>query len=433
MNRLCAALLACTAAFSTARAAEVTRIATAFEEDRPFAMFFDVGFDRVQRRMLISREWHNGTDVEYAKELRYTGVDTRLNIDAHIGLWHDVEFAVGVPIDFAFNETWWFAAGTNQSNSTIVNNCLQANGQVTDPSCATSGVGARPLFPLTDGRTDGFRGGIGNLRFGLRYAFFNQKKDDTKPTWVVGFDYEAPTADKLDPTVVTSADARGKVGDRLHKFTLWTAFSRQMGIAEPYFKAYYTLPWHGPFWYSNCDHPDPTYMSHPENCLAPGTPWTRVETGLVAPQQTGMSFGSEFTFYNMPEKHQRVSFDLRAVADYVSAGRYYNEMSGVLHKLLWTDDYMKFGGSFSLFALASEYVNIRATGTLLYATDHYLTDEAMGQDLDGDGTISILPNSSGKTPEMNPNFDYRYDMTSRRFRASEINEFRIDITATFAF
>ena len=78
-------------------------------------------------------------------------------------------------------------------------------------------------------------------------------------------------------------------------------------------------------------------------------------------------------------------------------------------------------------------MNIRATGTLLYATDHYLTNEALGQDLDGDGAISFRPNAQGRTPEMNRNFDYRYDMTSRRFRASEINEFRIDITATFAF
>ncbi len=436
VTRVFAVLLASLALVPTvASAAEVTRVASSFEDKDPFDLFIDVGFERVQTRMLISRERHTGTEVALLPELRYTGVDTRLNLDLHIGLWHDVEFTFGLPIDFADNETWAFASGRNVTNSTVTNECLQANGQLLDPNCGTTGVGATSLFPIsqtTPAQT--FRGGIGNLRFGLSYAPFNQNNDDTKPMWVVGLNYEAPTATKLDPYLLTTADTRGSIGDRHHKYTFFTAFSRKMGIADPYFRAYYTLPYKGPQWYSNCDHRDPTVLSYPQNCSTDaGAQWTRAETGLQLPHKVGMVFGSEFLVYDMPEKTQRIALDVRGVTDYVGKGRYYNELSGVLRKMLYTGDYLKFGGQLAINALASDYVSVKASATLLYHTDHYLTDEARGVDLNDDQVVDIIPDGSGNAPEVNPNFDFRFDETSRRFRASQINEFKIDITATFAF
>lgn len=434
MNRLRVVLFAGTLIASTSvLAAEVTRVASSFDEDDPFDLYIDVGFERTQRRMLISQEAPGAEgEIEYHKELRYTGVDTRLNFDLHVGLWQDFEFTFGIPFVFAHSETWNFAAGTDQSNSTLFNNCLQANGLLTDPGCPTTGAGARSIvaFNTADGY-EVIRGGLGNMRFGLRYAFFNQKRDDTKPMWVVGIDYEAPTAEKLDPTVETSRDLPGRIGDRNHKYTLWTAFSRRMGIAEPYFKAYYTLPYRGPGWYSNCEHPDPARMSYPENCNTEA--FSRSLTGIRLPHRSGMSFGSEFVIFNQPQKSQRIALDVRAVADYVGNGRYYNEASGLLKKLLWTGDYLKFGGALGIEALASDYVSVRATAKLLYNTEHYLTDEWMGKDVDGDGTVEPGNGAENGGPEVNPNFDFRVDSSGRRLRAQEINEFRIDLVATFAF
>src|SRR5207237_1028884 len=95
-------------------------------------------------------------------------------------------------------------------------------------------------------------------------------------------------------------------------------------------------------------------MSHPENCTAPDTVWDRSSTGVLPPLTGGLVFGSEFNAFEQPSLHQKVSLDLRLIADYVGPGRYYNEMSAILRKLLYTDDYLKVGGSIGINAHASD-------------------------------------------------------------------------------
>lgn len=424
MQRLRAALVTLSLASPlTATAADVTRLASSFEDDDPFALFLDLGFERTQHRAQIVRERLTGGGLEEVPELRYKSVDSRLNLGFAVGLYKDLEFRYGVPIVFQQNETWGYNSGTDASNSTLTNNCVQADGQVTDPGCAATGAGARPLFAVPEST---FRGGLGNMRFGLAYAFFNQRKDDTKPTWLVGLDYEAPTAKLLDPSVLTGEGARGSIGDRTHKYAFYTALSRRIGAVEPYFRAHYTLPYRGPGWYSNCDRPDPTNMGRPENC---GTAnWSREDAGIRVPVRAGALFGSEFNVYELAEKSQRVALDLRVQTQYVGSGRYYNELSGVLGKLLYSEDFLQVGGTVGLTAKTTDFFQLRASGTYLYNTDHVITGEALGKDLDGNGEVDV------STPEeLNPSFDHRTDMVSRRFHAVQANVFRFDLSASFNF
>lgn len=443
MSRLCAGVLALAALLpSVVSAAEITRIASSLEDDKPFGAFLDITFERTQRRMLITHEFHQGGDVTDAKEFRYTSVDSRLNLDAHVGLYKDLEFHYRLPVVFQQDETWAFAYGTDFSNSTTqatLNNCVDASGNLYNPQCPVDGTGSKPMFPMNkDGTAQTFRSGLGNMTFGLAYAFFNQAKDDTKPTWIAGLDYTAPTADLNDPTVLTTSDARGKIGDRVHRYKFFTTLSRKMGAAEPYFQASYTLPFRGPGWYSNCDHPDasaggnPT-MGSPNNCNRADTDgtirWTRSDTGIRPPQEGGVILGSEFNAYDQPQKHQKIGIDLRMIANYVGAGRYYNELSGLFHKLMYSDDYLEAGGSFAINAHASDYVRITAVATVLYITPHTLSDEPIGQDFNKNGVIDLTTNPI----ELNPSFDYRVDAVSRRFRAQDAMSFRLDITASFNF
>ncbi|MGZ3460803.1 MAG: hypothetical protein ACXU86_20130, partial [Archangium sp.] len=303
MSRLRAVVAALTLGVPfVATAADITRVASSFEDDHPFGMFIDVGFQNTQRRTKILREelpTQPGQTRQLANELWYKSNDSRLNLDLAIGIFRDVQLSFGVPLVLARNESWDFVSGVDASNSTILNNCLRANGSLTDPSCPATGAGAQPLFNVP---LQSFRGGLGNMRFGLAWAVFNQKKDDTKPMWVVGLDYEAPTANQLDPSMLTSADNRGAIGDRLHKYTVYTALSRKIGLAEPYFKMHYTVPVQGPGFYSNCDNQnvDPQNLGRPENCGIDG--WDRHETGIHAPQVGGVVFGSEFQVVDQPNR-----------------------------------------------------------------------------------------------------------------------------------
>lgn len=431
MHRLRAVLAAVTlGAPLAASAADITRIASSFEEDDPFDLFIDVGFERTQTRAKIVREQlipagsSDASSRVDATELWYKGVDARLNLQLAVGLYRDLEFSFKLPLVFQQNERWDRTSDANAGNSTITNNCLNPDGSLI-PGCGPGNT--TPLFPVP---LESFRGGLGNMHFGLAYAFFRQEKDDTKPTWIVGLDYEAPTAKQRDPSVnTTDPDERGNIGDRVHKYQIYTSFSRRMGVAEPYFKASYTIPVQGPGIYSNCDqrNAEPPTLGAPENC---GTgPWTRKETGIHAPTQAGMLFGVELVPFEKPQKHQKFALDLRAIGNYVGNGRYYNELSQALGKLLTSEDYFQVGGMLGVSANAAESFTIRASGTFLYNTDHTLTDEELGKDVDGNGRVDVEPGSA----DLNPTFDWRYDLVSRRFRAVESTSFRFDLSASFNF
>ncbi|OJT17683.1 hypothetical protein BO221_44800 [Archangium sp. Cb G35] len=433
MSRLRAVVAALTLGVPfVATAADVTRVASSFEDEDPFGMFIDAGFAHSQRRTKIVREVlpeSTGGTRQYEGELWYRNYDTRLNLDVAFGIAQDVELSFGLPLVLLQDESWSFVEGRNSGNSTITNNFVRNN-------CGGSGVPCslttrEPLFNVPDnGYLETFRGGLtrlGNARFGFAWAIFNQLKDETKPTWTVALDYEAPTAKLLDPSFVTSKEQRGDVGDRVHKYTISTALSRQIGLAEPYFRMHYTIPVRGPGAWSNCDNRnvEPQNLGHPQNC---GTAdWNRKETGIQAPHIAGVMFGSEFQVLDQPTR--KFKLDLRAISNYVSKGRYYNEMSGALRKLLATGDYMQVGGQFALTAQISDFLSVRGSGMFLYNTDHVLTDEKIGKDLDGNGSVDI----TGNPAELNPNFDYRTDFVSRRFLATESKDFRLDVTATLRF
>ena len=408
-----------------ASAAEITRIASSFDEEDPFDLFIDVSFARTQNRSKIVREQlaPGGGGRSDVSELWHRGTDSRLNIDMSMGLYRDLQFSFSLPLILQQNDSYDFVAGTNEQNSTIVNNCVRPDGTVI-PGCAATGVGEVTLFNVG---TTSKRGGLGNMRFGLAYAFFNETRDPSKPNWIVGIDYEAPTAAQRDPSQDNTGDERGNVGDRVHKYTFYTAFSRRRGVADPYFRAHYTLPVAGPGIYSNCF--NSSNLGRPENCFAPGSPWNRKETGIQAPHMAGFLFGSEFTAFNDKTKGQQFALDLRAIGNYVSSGRYYNELSAAMRKLLATQEYFQVGGQLGVTARAGDAFRLRASSTFLYNTDHTLTNEVIGQDINGNGLVDVTDNAL----ELNPNFDYRTDLVSRRFRATEGKVFRLDVMATFMF
>ncbi len=423
MSRLRAVVAALTlGAPFAAGAADVTRVASSFEDDDPFGLFIDIGFEHTQRRTKILREQlpsQPGGTREYANVLWYAGGDSRLNLDLAVGLYRDVQLTFGLPIVIAQNESLDFVSGTTLESPSISDNCVKADGSV-NGSCTTP----QPLFGVP-GET--FRGGLGNMRFGLAWAVFNQRNDETKPTWVVGLDYEAPTAKMLDPSKVTAPDDRGDIGDRTHKYTVYTALSRRIGVADPYFRMHYTVPVRGPGFYSNCDslNVEPQNLGYPQNCGLPE--WDRKTTGIQAPHTGGVMFGSEFTVYDQPNR--KMALDIRAIGNYVSEGRYYNELSGMLRKLLYTGDYAQFGGRVGLTAQLSDVLSVRGSTTFLHNTDHVLTDEQIGKDLNGNGTVDLTDNPD----EINPNFDFRTDFVSRRFHAAESKTFNVQLSATFQF
>ena len=66
--------------------------------------------------------------------------------------------------------------------------------------------------------------------------------------------------------------------------------------------------------------------------------------------------------------------DARLIGNYVSAGRYYNELSQLLGKLLETQDHVQLGGRLA-FLTNTDFFTLRLGTQLLYNTAHTLTQE----------------------------------------------------------
>jgi hypothetical protein len=430
--RLVVSLIVCLAA--TAQAAEITRVASSFEPNDPFGMFADITYNLTLHDAKITREHYQpmaGTNLDVS-ELRYKMQEHRLAADVHLGIFRDVEFHFGLNYVFAQDRQWGFAKGTDESNSTIVNNCLNPDGSLvsaaSSPGASRACTTPRPLFPITnaDGASS-YRSGLGDLTFGLAWAVLNQKKDDTAATWVVAFDYTAPVASVINPSVPTSPSDRGSVGDKIHRYKFSTSISKRIGFADPYFSLHYTLPWQSSGFYTNCDDPSPDRLGMPSNCGREG--FSREQTGTQAPHVGGFIFGSEFAMFESANKHQKLAVDLRGMVTYVSEGRYYNEMSDLFGKLLYTGDYVNVAGRFGLIGHAAEFIHLKAYVELGYNTEHTLTSENIGKDLDGNGTVDITANPN----EVSPLFDYRIDRVGRRFRIEEMFVVRATVQASFNF
>lgn len=409
-----------------APAAEVTRVASSFEEGRPFGLHLNFTFDRLEERGRIVREWY-GEGQRTVPELNYVKYETSLGLEAHVGLFRDLEFKIAVPIVFQQDRAWSFASGRDPSNTTIYKNYLNAQGTAGGTPDNAPGAGTGRLFEVGSPSAS-YRGGLGDFTFGLGWAPFVQRKDASKPTWVLRFDYTAPTAAVLNPTIETSSTSRGSIGARVHTYTFTTALSRRISVAEPYFALHYALPRRGPGFYSNCDNPSADRMAQPGNC---GTSFSRAETGIQPQHQGGVVFGSELIVFERPEYHQRVAFDLRGWMTYFSQGRVNNELSDLLHKLLSTQDYGQLGAQLAFVGQAAEFIALKATASLAYDTEHVLTQETVIRPPSGP-TVSDV-NISDSPELVNPNFDFRVDRTGRRFIMQNQILFRIQVAATFNF
>jgi hypothetical protein len=404
-----------------APAAEVTRVASAFEPGRPFGMYLDFTFDRLQEKGSIVREWY-GAPTPEVRELQYLRLDSTLQLDAHLGLYRDLELHVGVPVVFQQDRSWRFDASSGPAISTLYRNCTSARGV----PCSTPGAGTGRLFEVSDATT-AYRAGLGDFTFGLAWAPFVQAKDPSKPTWVVRLDWTVPTSARLDATAPTSSTARGLIGEGYHRFSVSTALSRRLGFAEPYLELRYTLPWAGPDAASNCDHPG--VLARPENCAAQGGTWERAETGLQPPHTGSVLFGTELTLAERPETRQRLAVDLRATLTYVSAGRYFNELSDLLQRLLSSGDHAQVGGQLTLLGQPAAFFTLKATASIAYTTERFLTSESPAR-----GAAATLPaDLSQPVPELNPSYDFRVDQPGRRLRMTDEFAFRAQVAAVFTF
>ncbi len=402
--------LAIAALAGHAGAAEISRVATSGEPGNPFDLDLGVRWDRSVEAATITRE---GT----TERLRYVRTRNAVVPRLAVGLWNDLDAHFELPYVLADDREWRYSAsGPGTGPATIAGNLIDANGATCTPATPC------PLFEVSGA---GYHGGrAGDLKAGVSWGIFNDRKDDTKPFWLVGVDVTFPTAAKWEPGKDRPGDTwvspyayetrPGPFGEKIWKTDFFTTLSKRYTYVDPYVRAHAQLAFKTASTYSNCDAASTALPAGQMNSNAASCASWGSSADAKLPFVAGLTFGSEFIPYEDAKGNQKLTIDARFFSDLTSNQRFYNELSDATGKLLMTGGYLEFGGLLGVYLRPSRYVQLQARASLAMRTSHDLTGEKMGAAL-------------------NPNFDWRYDAPGRRFRATEISVFELSLGGVLQF
>src|ERR1700722_18556345 len=154
--------------------AEVTSVVDAFDEDDPFDLNLMLGFQQTWKSAHIRRETSinqpglsTGGFVAATENIAsYSQQVSTLNMGADIGIFRDLALTFRVPLILADNRSLGDLSGSSAYPQLLA-----------DP---TGGQ----LFSVPFKSPT--RSGVDYFSVGLDWAMFNQQRDWTKPTWMIG-------------------------------------------------------------------------------------------------------------------------------------------------------------------------------------------------------------------------------------------------------
>jgi len=293
---------------------EITTVADAFDKDDPFDLNLVLGFQQTWKHASIRRETQlfqsglsQGNFIPATENIAsYKSSESTLLVGADIGIYRDLALILRVPV----------VLGWSQSLGDLNGSSAVAPFLLADPS-------GGQLFSVPFSSPT--RSGIDYVAAGLDWAIYNQQRDDTKPTWIIGIEgrvgvgtplhacnatsgytgVECP--DPSNPTVNRSPGiSRGM--DTVIGKSIW---SRRFGYVEPY----------SGFW---------VQAEFPQSGSDFGkwNPQNNLER--TPPLQGSFSMGLEVIPYERRDEFQRLSADFRFTGTYHSPGRDYSELFDAL-------------------------------------------------------------------------------------------------------
>jgi hypothetical protein len=331
MRKLCGLLPLvglCFGISATARAAEVTRVASSFDNDNKFDLHFGVGYDFNYKKSAILREWSNANnpDSKVVRDLIYQQMRHVVTPSLEIGLYKDLAVYMNLPIVVHDQRTYSFdqeaadckyddgmrspddpATCVNHDNSTTIRDGIIPHDgfdgtNKDNPLGQFGGAGTETIFKGANRR------GIDQLHVGLKYAILNQDRLSHMPKWVIGFEGRFAVGSRM----TFSRDYSGgipkgntTVGRGIHELGIWTALSRRYRFLDPFFTAW---------WYQ---------------AIAAGNSEFENYGGAQdrkRPQSnTGVTFGTEIVPFERKAKGQKVAVMIKGLAMLRYGGRGYSE------------------------------------------------------------------------------------------------------------
>ncbi len=396
------------------RAAEITEVCDAADEDDPFDLNIDINFHSSLARAKITHEWASawtGASRPDYDELRFQEQIYQMDYTIQIGLYQDVELYVVLPWIIADDKKINFVSGVTPASSTVFR---------TNPDASYPGdsVAQDPGNSPTSKRS-----GIGDMQVGVKWAPFNDQRDDTKSVWVFGLDYRIPSGTLNNPQDVVGGRTGG-VGMGQHVLTPFMLFSHRFSMLDPYMGLWGSIPVQGK---------------------------DAKNLGLFAPYEGGVIAGLEIIPWENVDKHQKFAIDVRLTADYVSEINaegdpakkgIANELSDFLvcqycaagggqaadfRQLQSQGNYGRFGLHLGFTIRAAELLRFNAGVSLRHHTEHFITGADYCQDKTGEGDCGQA------TDIPNQYFNAIYDEPGRRLRIEESTLFTYWVTGMVTF
>lgn len=335
MNSSCRFLLALgvfLGVSQTASAAEVTRVASSFEEDNRFDIHFGVAYAYNFKRAAILREWNRGRDGDndnrLVKDLIYRQQRHIITPMMEIGLWHDLALYFELPIvaydtrSYHFDQREDDCVYGDEVPPSPVANCVNKNNSTTirDEIIPRDGFDATaenaPFSQFTGANTElifqgPIRRGLDQLHVGLKYGILNQEKRAHMPTWIVAFEGRFAVGQPMTfSRNIQVEDPAGnhRVGRKIHELGLWTSLSRRHLFLDPFFQAWWR-----------------------QSIRAAGSKFQDFSDegsqGEVSPMSTaGLSVGTEIVPWERKARNLKVAIMLSGSAVLHYGGRGYSEV-----------------------------------------------------------------------------------------------------------
>lgn len=229
-------------------------VASAFSGDDRFYLKLTLDYRLDIRRSAIRREMAGrpGTDPTDAeplgRDLVFAGQRHYIVPRMELGLFRDFSLVMAMPyvlsdtreleLDQRDTPCVFGAGGTcidRASSSTLRDGIIPMEGY----DAQNGGVGFAADDPTVFRSPE--RSGLDQIHAGFTWAPMNQRRDDTKPTWVLGAEGRFAVG-KIAAISRDDLDGSDGVGRGVHEVRLWTTVTRRMGWAQPSFEAWWMAP-----------------------------------------------------------------------------------------------------------------------------------------------------------------------------------------------
>lgn len=250
---------------SIALGAEVTELTSSFQKGNPFDFHFTAGYSYKLSRGAIKREGagddSSANSLQLLKESRYSRVQHFLNLRAEFGLWKNLQFHIALPIVLRDSRTLSFTQNggdsciapdgkplcVNRDNSTLVK-----DGFLDRDALGADVIEWGSASPPSGGLHLPYRSGLDQLYLGLSWAPISQLDDETKPTFVVGFEARIAVGEEMrynrkayEGTAINDSRAQSNTaaGQGVHQLHWYFNVSRRFNeYIDPWFGMGYLLP-----------------------------------------------------------------------------------------------------------------------------------------------------------------------------------------------